>query len=296
MISKKIFAAVFAMTLVFLLTSCKGENTNDLSQESTTAYYNIVSENGVAGDLATEAVTGNDSVVTETVNQSVSQTTSAEATASSMQAENITTEIYDETQDWTTEKIVEEYKNAARKSNSTAKTSQKIDLKKISLNNGEYDKFFSVVMPIISKFLDSNSTEKVGITGGFENLVPEDVSSARAYKENGNIVLEMQMADQVSGPKEDALSGSVGHAITAVGDISIVINDLSDRGLPLELSEEDTSIHYTNATVKVAINSNGEIVSGMWRYTVDIRMNNFKAFGKNLEKASVLMDNIIEMK
>lgn len=296
MISKKIFAAVVAMTLVFLLTSCKGENTNDLSQESTTAYYNIVSENGVAGDLATEAVTGNDSVVTEAVNQSGSQTTSAEATASSTQAENITTETYDETKDWTTEKIVEEYKNAARKSNSTAKTSQKIDLKKISLNNGEYDKFFSVVMPIISKFLDSNSTEKVGITGGFENLVPEDVSSARAYKENGNIVLEMQMADQVSGPKEDALSGSVGHAITAVGDISIVINDLSDRGLPLELSEEDTSIHYTNATVKVAINSNGEIVSGMWRYTVDIRMNNFKAFGKNLEKASVLMDNIIEMK
>ena len=104
------------------------------------------------------------------------------------------------------------------------------------------------------------------------------------------------MADQVSGPKEDALSGSVGHAITAVGDISIVINDLSDRGLPLELSEEETSIHYTNATVKVAINSSGEIVSGTWRYTVDIRMNNFKAFGKNLEKASVLMDNIIEMK
>ena len=293
--SKRISAVVITAILVVSLTACGVNESNPSVQNNITENSGYVSETLNENILNTEAVVVSDNVVTEATNQETIPVTSVETTAPTTQAVEVTTEAYDETKDWTKEKIVEEYKNAAIKSNATAKTSQKIDLKKISLNNGEYDKFFSVVMPIISKFLDSNSTEKMGITGGFENLVPEDVSSAKAYKENGNIVLEMQMADQVSGPKEDALSGSVGHAITAVGDISVVINDLADRGLPLELSEEDTSIHYTNATVRVVINSNGEIVSGTWRYTVDIRMNNFKAFGKNLEKASVLMDNIIEM-
>lgn len=285
---KRAFSVVISLLLIFSLASCKADEASSVTQESTTAFDYNMNENASESVLNTDVVLSE--VVSENVTQNAAQTSSAETTVATTEA---ITEGYDETADWSTERIIEEYKNAARKSNSTVKSSQKIELKKISLNNGEYDKFFSLVMPIISKFLESNSTEKYGVTGGFENLVPEDVSSAKAYKDGENTVIEMQMAEQVSGPKEDALSGSVGHAITAVGDISVVINDLADRGLPLELSEEDTEIHYTNADVKVVVNSNGEIVSGSWKYTVDIRMNNFKAFGKKLEKASVIMDNII---
>lgn len=288
MIYKRAFSVVISLLLIFSLASCKADEASSVTQESTTAFDYNMNENASESVLNTDVVLSE--VVSENVTQNAAQTSSAETTVATTEA---ITEGYDETADWSTERIIEEYKNAARKSNSTVKSSQKIELKKITLNNGEYDKFFSLVMPIISKFLESNSTEKYGVTGGFENLVPEDVSSAKAYKDGENTVIEMQMAEQVSGPKEDALSGSVGHAITAVGDISVVINDLADRGLPLELSEEDTEIHYTNADVKVVVNSNGEIVSGSWKYTVDIRMNNFKAFGKKLEKASVIMDNII---
>ncbi len=285
---KRAFSVVISLLLIFSLASCKADEASSVTQESTTAFDYNMNENASESVLNTDVVLSE--VVSENVTQNAAQTSSAETTVATTEA---ITEGYDETADWSTERIIEEYKNAARKSNSTVKSSQKIELKKITLNNGEYDKFFSLVMPIISRFLESNSTEKYGVTGGFENLVPEDVSSAKAYKDGENTVIEMQMAEQVSGPKEDALSGSVGHAITAVGDISVVINDLADRGLPLELSEEDTEIHYTNADVKVVVNSNGEIVSGSWKYTVDIRMNNFKAFGKKLEKASVIMDNII---
>lgn len=288
MIYKRAFSVVISLLLIFSLASCKADEASSVTQESTTAFDYNMNENASESVLNTDVVLSE--VVSENVTQNAAQTSSAETTVATTEA---ITEGYDETADWSTERIIEEYKNAARKSNSTVKSSQKIELKKITLNNGEYDKFFSLVMPIISKFLESNSTEKYGVTGGFESLVPEDVSSAKAYKDGENTVIEMQMAEQVSGPKEDALSGSVGHAITAVGDISVVINDLADRGLPLELSEEDTEIHYTNADVKVVVNSNGEIVSGSWKYTVDIRMNNFKAFGKKLEKASVIMDNII---
>ena len=151
----------------------------------------------------------------------------------------------------------------------------------------------SFIKSIIGAFLEFNSTTKDGITGGYENLIPGDVSSAKAYKSGNDTVIEMVMVEQISGVKEDALSGSVGHAITAVGDIGVVVDDLADRGLPLELSEEDTRIYYTDPVVKVTINENGEIISGSWSYTVEISMNNFKAFGKDVRKASIIMENML---
>ena len=190
-------------------------------------------------------------------------------------------------------RIVEEYKKAAKKSNSTVKSTQSIVIKKISVNDGEHENVMSFITSIIAKFLESNSTEKDGITGGYENLVPQDVNSAKAYKSGNDTVIEMLMVEQTSGAKEDALSGSVGHAITTVGDIDEVVKDLADRGLPLELSEEDTKIYYTNPVVKVTINDNNQIVSGTWSYTVEISMNNFKAFGQNVAKASIIMENTI---
>ena len=145
----------------------------------------------------------------------------------------------------------------------------------------------------MSKLLANNSTEKDGITGGYKNLSVSDVASAKAYKVGNNIAIEMVMKDQISGAQEDALSGSVGHAITAVGDISVVTQQLTDLGLPLEISEKDTKIYYTKPVVKVLIDKNGEIINGTWSYTVEISLNNYKAFGKTVNTTSVIMDNTI---
>ena len=224
--------------------------------------------------------------------QESSQSTT-ESSVVATEVEITTTENYDDPANWSKKRIVEEYKKSARKSNATAKSKQKITIKQMSVNDGEYESAMSFIKTIISKFLESNSTENDGITGGFENLVPKDVNTAKAYKSGDDVAIEMLMVEQTSGAKEDALSGSVGHAITAVGDIDEVIKDLADRGLPLELSEEDTKIYYTNPVVEVVINENGEIISGTWSYTVEISMNNFKAFGQTVEKAKIIMDNII---
>ena len=191
--------------------------------------------------------------------------------------------------------IIEEYKKAAKKTHSSAKSNQNVTLKKISINNGEYDNAISMVKPLIAKFIESNSTQFDGITGGFENLVSKDVKSAKAYKSSDGTVIEMTMVEQTAGAKEDALSGSVGHAITTVGDISEVTGDLSAMGLPLELSEKDTKIYYTNPVVKVVIGADGKITSGTWSYTVEICMNNMKAFGKTVDKASITMENTITL-
>lgn len=295
---KKYITVTLALLMVISLSACKGNDDASVTQESTTVSNSVVYET-VADSVANTEVIVSDN--TEQATQSITQ--SAETTLAytepstdvPTEAQTVTgtTEKNDDPADWSTKRIVEEYKKAAQKSNSTAKSNQRITIEKISVNDGEYENVMSFIKTIISKFLESNSTEKDGITGGFENLVAADVSSAKAYKSGNDTVIEMTMVEQTSGPKEDANSGSVGHAITAVGDISIVVKDLSDRGLPLELSEDETYIYYTNPTVKVTVNENGEIISGTWQYTVEISMNNFKAFGQNVNKASIIMLNTI---
>ena len=285
---KRLSAFVIAVIMLFSLNACKGNE--DTSAITETTLLNIV-----VYETVTESVLNTETGVVETVVDASAQESVQPITTetTSVIDEAVTTDSFDDPANWSTKRIVTEYKNAAKKSHSTVKSSQNIALKKISVNDGEYDKAFSFITPIIAKFLESNSTEKDGITGGFENLTTKDVSTAKAYKNGNDTVIEMVMLDQTSGPREDALSGSVGHAITAVGDISTVVKDLSDRGLPLELCEEETFIYYTNPVIKVTINENGEIINGTWSYTVEISMNNFKAFGQTVEKGSVIMENTI---
>lgn len=286
---KRALALSFSFLVFFSLTSCKIKK-DDSADESTTVAESNINENITQNALNPETTMYN---TTEYYVQDSSQYQAPETTIASTQTAIITTVPFDDPANWSVERIVEEYKKAATKSNENATSTMKITLKDISVNNGEYDKAMSLVKPIIAKFIESSSTENTGITGGFQNLVPQDVSSAKAYKSGDDTVIEMVMVEQTSGPKEDANSGSVGHAITAVGDISVVIKDLADMGLPLELSEEDTKIYYTNPSVRVVINDKGEIVSGTWSYTVEISMNNFKAFGQNVNRASITMDNTI---
>lgn len=299
---KRYLSFAFALVLVISLSACKGDDNNSVTQESTTVVNNIITET-VAESVMNTEITVSDVITSETTSQQDVISTTESVTVEEVivstevqtepQTEPETTEKIDDPADWSTKRIVAEYKKAAKKSNSTVKSKQHITIEKMSVNDGEYENVMSFIKTIISKFLESNSTEKDGITGGFENLVAEDVSSAKAYKSGNDTVIEMTMVEQTSGPKEDANSGSVGHTITAVGDISVVVKDLSDRGLPLELSEDETYIYYTNPTVKVTINENGEIISGTWQYTVEISMNNFKAFGQNVNKASIIMLNTI---
>lgn len=269
---RKITALLLVLAVLFSISACKKyEHVKD--SESTTAAEDV---------FTTE--------VEETIQ---AETTIPAETTQSISEEALATA--DDPSLWNAEQIVEFYKSAAKESHSVAKSAHGIELKKISVNNGQYEGLFEFITPIMSKLLANNSEDKDGITGGYDNLVPSDIASVKAYKSGNNTVVEMVMKNQVSGPREDALSGSVGHAITAVGDIGQVVTQLTDLGLPLELSEKDTKIYYTNPTVKVVIDDNGKIINGTWKYTVEIRMDNFKAFGKSVETASVIMDNTLSV-
>ena len=289
---KNVFVAIFSLVLLVTLTSCNANESNSVTEESTTILNAVTNETEVVNNLNTETTILNTTeYYVEETGQSVSgQTTSPEI-------EVTTSTVYDDPANWSKERIIEEYKNAARKSSTTAKSQQKIVMKDISVNGGENAKMMSFIKSIITKFLESSSTEINGITGGYENLVLDDVSSAKAYKNDTGTVVEMFITEQTSGAKEDSNTGSVSHAISTIGDISTVVSDLNDRGLSIKLSEneEDTKIYYTNPTINIVVNENGEIVEGIWKCTVTISMDNLKAFGKDVENATIVMENTITL-
>ncbi len=285
---KRFSAFILAVLMILSFASCKSDS-GDVSEE-TTVNANVQAEADKSPDV-TEQMEDTNASEEETIQETEEETTATEDENETSVEKN--TKKSDNPSDWTKAEIVDFYKNAAKKSDSAAKSKQSIMLKDISVNNGEYEGLFDFIMPIMSKLLANNSKENNGITGGYKNLAASDVVSAKAYKTGGNIAVEIVLKEQVSGSNDDAMGGSVGHAITAVGDIGAVVKQLKDLGLPLELSEKDTKIYYTNPTVKVVVDSNGKIVNGTWRYTVDINMNNYKAFGKTVDTTSVVMDNVI---
>lgn len=271
---KKIISAALVFSTVLSLTACKNNQKSvDFTEISTTE---IISE-----DISQASADENE-IIDINLFADTSESNSSEPTTVAV-SNPLTSEA----------EIIEFYKKAAEKSNKSAKSEQVITLKDISINNGQFEGVIDFVMPIMSKLLSNNSTEKDGITGGYKNLTANDVRSVKSYTSGGNTVIEMVMKEQTAGAHDDALSGSVGHAITAVGDIGVVTDQLNDLGLPIEISDKNTSISYTNPIVKVVIDKNGNIVKGTWSYTVEIKLNDYKVGNSTVETTSVIMDNVI---
>lgn len=275
MIYKRVSLLVFTVLIIVSLTACRNDGKTDNPQEALTSSISEELTDAVLNNLQ---ITESASTV---INTELTKTTAA--TPLSTEASTAVTNA----------EIVDLYKKAAQKSNPTVKSEQKITLSDISINNGQFGSGMKFVKSIISVFLNNNSKETNGITGGYANLNEADVREAKIYKVGSNTAIEMVMHEQTDGANSNSLGGSVGHAISTVGDISVVTAQLNDLGLPIEISEKDTTIHYTKPTVKVLIDPNGKIIKGTWSYTVEIRLNNYKVGGTTVDNTSVIMDNLI---
>lgn len=275
MIYKRISLLVFTVLIIMSLTACRNDGKTDIPQEALTSSISEELTDAVLNNLQ---ITESASTV---INTELTKTTAA--TPLSTEASTAVTNA----------EIVDLYKKTAQKSNPTVKSEQKITLSDISINNGQFGSGMKFVKSIISVFLNNNSKETNGITGGYANLNEADVREAKIYKVGSNTAIEMVMHEQTDGANSNSLGGSVGHAISTVGDIGVVTAQLNDLGLPIEISEKDTTIHYTKPTVKVLIDPNGKIIKGTWSYTVEIRLNNYKVGGTTVDNTSVIMDNLI---
>ena len=209
-------------------------------------------------------------------------------------------EISDNPTEWTTAQVVDYYKKAAGRTHNSVTSHQEMTLREGSLKApGINNTLLGLTEDVMKTALKNNSMDFKGITGGHQSLVVSDVKSARAYKNGNNIIVEMTMKEQVDKGNGDMYKGTVGHAISVVGDIDSVIGQFSSMGVKTDLKDENCTLHYKNPIVKVAINSNGMIINGTWSYYVDVTLKQLtiSAFGVTVpvEVATSIIDFVVTL-
>lgn len=248
------------LTVIMLLSfaSCKSGDTQDTATTQTQATQTQEDTSVTYTELQTQTTSAN---VTEDTTLKVNEETSADKSDPS---------------EWSDEEIIEFYKSAALKSQSRTKSVKKMALKEFSVNDGDgvLGEFIDFCMPFFISALEKNSTEFDGITGGYENLKASDAESIRAYKEGSGTVIEMVMKEQTDDAHGDEKSGTVGHAISVVGDLSVVQAEFPK--LTIRFDEADIKLKYSNPKLRVKINDDGVIENGEWSYTICIDIENLR--------------------
>ncbi len=256
---KRFIAMLLAISMLFAFASCGGKEDGE--------------------DARTELVTGNDGeAVTnnegEFVTEIVTEAPSGSAESTGTTAEETTLEPIsapsDDPSTWTDEQIVEFYKAAAVRSKTKVKSKEAKVINEISVNNGTgfIGKVVDWATPFLEDALKDSITEFDGITGGYENLSVSDTASTKAYKSGEYTVIEMTLKEQTDGAHGDRFSGTVGHAISVVGDLSVVADALPMFNV--DFDNADIKLRYANPKLKVKINKDGIIEKGTWSYTVNV--------------------------
>ncbi len=267
---KKLLAILTAFALLFSFAACnKDTNNTDPTNEFVTDNKGETVTNE-SGENVTVSNTDEASEATE----STTGVTGTEDTTA------LTTPLTDPST-WTKEEVVEFYRNAAINSKSQ-KSIQQMTLEEMVVNEGDglLGTLVEMITPFLISALEDSSTEFDGITGGYENLVPEDAQSAKAYKSGDYIVVEMTMKEQIDGAHGNLHSGTVGHAISVVGDLAVVEEALPN--FEIGFDDAEVKLHYKNPKLKVKINKDGVIEKGTWTYDVYVTIKNLYVGGKRL--------------
>lgn len=266
---KKLISVLLSVTMLIFFASCRNQ---EKDENGTLQQLTEKQERPSSGYSETQTES---TAVSVTENKS---TSFAISTTSEMKTE--TTVNNTDPSEWSAEETVEYYKASAIKSQNKVKSVQKMTLKELSVNDGDgaLGKFVDFVTPFFVSALEKNSTEFDGITGGYENLTASDTASIKAYKDGNYTVIEMTMKEQTDGIHANDKSGTVGHAISVVGDISVVEKELPQFKIGFE--DADISLRYSKPKLKVKINKDGIIESGVWSYTVCINIENLRVDAK----------------
>ncbi len=255
---KRLIATLLAFAMLFAFASCDGnKDSNERTEIVTDTDGESVTDS--KGDFSTEIVTD----TTLTGNEST-QTTAEETTLAPISVPA------DDPSTWTDEEIVEFYKAAAIRSKTKVTSKESKAINEITVNNG--DGFIGTVVewatPFLEDALKDSITEFDGITGGYEKLSVSDTTSTKAYKSGEYTVIEMTMKEQTDGAHGDRFSGTVGHAISVVGDLSVVADALPMFNV--DFDNADIKLRYSNPKLRVKINKDGIIEKGTWSYTVNV--------------------------
>lgn len=202
-------------------------------------------------------------------------------------------ELPEDPKEWTKEEVVEFYKSAAKKSTG-AKSIQNMAMNNgmnVKLNNSALEFAIGLAEPVIKLALKNNSIEFDGITGGYNSLVPSDAESAKAYKEGDYTVVEMVMVEQTDDAYGDTFKGTVGHAISVVGNIAVVADNFPNW--TINFKDAFVELKYVDPVVKVKINKDGVIEKGTWSYYVHVHVKGLQIESVVVEDATTVIDYVI---
>ena len=192
--------------------------------------------------------------------------------------------------EWTKAEIVNYYKKACNNS-TDVKSIQKMTLRdglKAEISNNTIQNLVELAMPVMVAALKANSTEFDGITGGYNDLVPSDVKTAKAYKEGKYTIIEMTLVEQKDDAYGDTFKGTVGHGISVVGNIGVVADNFPDWSM--DFDSAFIELHYKKPVVKVKINEKGVIEKGTWTYEVYVTVRNLRIVKIIVEDATGIID------
>ncbi|MBQ2848354.1 MAG: hypothetical protein IJE74_08885 [Clostridia bacterium] len=266
---KKIIAILMAGLMVFAFTAC-----NDGTQpEEKTTKESVSQEQNDNEEV---------SVGTDITESNVPNAETSDVSAETTTEPAVTVPSEKDPSEWTDEEIVAFYKAAAIKSKTKVTSKQTMTLREMVVNDGDgfLGKLVEMITPFLISALEDSSTEFDGITGGYENLELSDAQSVKAYKSGEYIVVEMTMKEQIDGAHGDLHSGTVGHAISVVGDLAVVEEALPN--FEIGFDEAEVKLHYKNPKFKAKINKDGIIEKGTWTYEVYVTIKNLYVGGRRL--------------
>ncbi len=285
---KKIIAAISAFLMLISLAACGNENKDEITtaenlgggdiEETEVTNEQDVPENENVTEIVTEIVTnleGETEIVTDVVTKKPSTS-------------NVGTYEKKDPSEWTAAEVVNFYKKACNNSTSVISTQTMVMRQGTIKCDGVSEGLLSLADGLIRVVMNNQKTDTAGITGGYKRLTVNDCKTAKAYKDGDYTIVEMTMKDQTDGANGDTFSGTVGHAISVVGGVEMVVDKFKDWNV--EYKDGDIKIHYTEAKVKVRINSDGVIEKGTWSYVTTPEVNGLKIIGLDINNAGCVID------
>lgn len=260
---KKLLAILLALTLVIGLAAC-GAKTEDETTEPTSTEEVTEEITEAPTDEVTEPTDEDES--TEAPDESKEDASEDET------KEEETTEEEKKEFNSTDAKEVVEFYNAARKATNPApKGHQTMALSGEITGDGVIGVLLNVLQPAAEKALSNNSKDTDWIPAhDHDDILPSDVTSAKATTKDGVTTVELKFKDQVDGP--DTSKGPVERGISTLGSID---SALSEMGAEISEGRDTVKLTYTDAYLTAKI-KDGKIVGGTWHYLVKIFVGNAK--------------------
>lgn len=272
-------------------TAQKGMENTDSDVIVNNNNNSFITDDTVSGDNSADVNT--DNVTDENQDTDTENSGSTQDDTNQEETKEPERELPQNPAEWTKAEIVNYYKMAANKSTGV-KSIQKMTMDNgmdVKINNGALEFLIGLAEPIIKAALKANSTEFDGITGGYNDLVPSDIKSAKAYKEGNYTIIEMTPVEQTDDAYGDTFKGTTGHAISVVGNIAVVADNFPDW--TINFKDAFVQLKYINPQLKVKINDKGVIEKGTWSYVVGVTVRGLQIEKVIIENATTDINYVI---